>query len=109
MSEKISQNDRDSGPALITICAADEGGGMGASMNEDDFVKFVGSLRAKDYIDAEMLRSAGVKSRYEKLFGTPERAARTVFDAFKCSMEAPICDLGARNYDALLEWLRGSV
>ena len=58
-------------------------------MNKDDFGRF----RAKDCIDAEMLLSAGVKSRYEKLFGTPESAARTVFDAFKCSMEAPIkCD-----------------
>lgn len=33
------------------------------------------TLRA---IDSEMMRSGGVKSRYEKLFGTPERAAETL-------------------------------
>ena len=70
-----------------------------------------------DGMDLCRLYVSGKKSNYEKLFGTPERAAQTVFDAYKCSMEAPIkcddcaaapiCDLGARNYNALLEWLRG--
>ena len=50
------------------------------------------------------------KSRYAKLFGTPERAARTLADNCDdynlcggCSADCESHDC----YDALLEWLRG--
>ena len=32
-------------------------------------------MSAREYIDMEMMRSSGVKSRYDELFGTPERGA----------------------------------
>ena len=67
------------------------------------------TLRA---IDAEMMRSQGAKSRWHELFGTPERAARTLADncpGGSCGgcpgIKAETCGLG--DYDALLEWLRG--
>ena len=53
------------------------------------------------------------ESRYEKLFGTPERAARTMVDMCEggtfddcggCPAALAECKLG--DYDALLEWLR---
>ena len=55
------------------------------------------------------------KSRWFELFGTPERAARTLCDVVSCVETANDCDacefssLCARtdDYDALLEWLRG--
>jgi len=63
-------------------------------------------------------------SRWYQLFGTPERAARTLIDcdAFKdcaccpichdeygdtCEIPGDDCALVMRNYDALLEWLEG--
>lgn len=61
-------------------------------------------------------------SRYAELFGTPERAARTlVVTAYACDSsiycsesdcifkDAPSCppNCGPDDYDALLEWLRG--
>lgn len=57
-------------------------------------------------------------SRYAELFGTPERAARTLADLQTCSLGFDLecdecavyslCQSGARNdCDALLEWLRG--
>jgi hypothetical protein len=62
------------------------------------------------------------KSRWHKLFGTPERAARTIAtQCFGATSEAcdmcvfDECDGKLRNsgtyqtvYDALLEWLRGN-
>lgn len=53
------------------------------------------------------------ESNYEKLFGTPERAARTLQpDSMRCEYcllrdycKDEICLIG--DYDALLEWLRG--
>lgn len=42
-------------------------------------------------------------SNYDKLFGTPERAARTLVDI---SERANLDGIGG-DYDALLEWLRG--
>ena len=57
------------------------------------------------------------KSRWLELFGTPERAARTIIDG--CGLDCVACLLptdcpchGSFNvdntdYDALLEWLRG--
>ena len=53
-------------------------------------------------------------SRYAELFGTPERAARTIADActtdfgdgcIGCPAFGAKCGCG--GYDALLEWLRG--
>ena len=53
-------------------------------------------------------------SRYSELFGTPERAARTMVDMCEggtfddcggCPAALAECKLG--DYDALLEWLRG--
>ena len=63
----------------------------------------------------------GTESNYEKLFGTPERAARTMAtQCFGATSEAcdmcvfDECDGKLRNsgtyqtaYDALLEWLMG--
>lgn len=60
------------------------------------------------------------ESNYEKLFGTPEKAARTLFE-IKCGEKSckgcPIaepcaeCDVmldgGKALHDVLLEWLRG--
>ena len=63
------------------------------------------------------LQGVGDESRYTALFGTPERAARTAYDMHECSLgmpiecddcaAKPICESGAKDYDALLEWLRG--
>ena len=55
------------------------------------------------------------ESNYTRLFGTPERAARTLCDVVSCVEAAIDCDacefssLCARtgDYDALLEWLGG--
>lgn len=58
-------------------------------------------------------------SRYAELFGTPERAARTLeaipcgnLPCSKCPMFKPCCCDGVKEdedtfYDVLLEWLRG--
>ena len=58
------------------------------------------------------------ESRYSELFGTPERAARTIIDTL-AACEGPKCTSGRcpfrqlqhcpdyDDYDALLEWLRG--
>ena len=51
------------------------------------------------------------ETRYEKLFGTPERAARTLAENCSCGncgacpASTSVCECG--HYDALLEWLRG--
>ena len=61
---------------------------------------------------------ADADSRWHELFGTPERAARTLADLQTCSLGFDfecdecavysLCQSGARNdRDALLEWLRG--
>lgn len=67
-------------------------------------------LRYCDFYD-------GGESNYEKLFGTPERAARTLmeFSPLACSYCALYSACGDDmdkgcllcDYDALLEWLRG--
>ena len=60
------------------------------------------------------LQDAGGESRYSELFGTPERAARTLengsplcdwCDTNACEKRGGECSLF--DYDALLEWLRG--
>lgn len=59
-------------------------------------------------------RKGGKESNYEKLFGTPERAARTLVDSCNddydygcggCPVERVNCKCG--DYNAILEWLRG--
>lgn len=55
------------------------------------------------------------ESNYEKLFGTPEKAARTLLDACdNCGQNdcsgCKVYELtsgGDLDYDAMLEWLRG--
>ena len=56
----------------------------------------------------------GGETRYEQLFGTPERAARTLyrFCAYCFCGDCATCGVPywadyTRDYDALLEWLRG--
>lgn len=55
-------------------------------------------------------------TNYEKLFGTPERAARTLIDSCNddydygcggCPVARINCKCG--DYDALLEWLESDV
>ena len=45
-------------------------------------------------------------SRWHELFGTPERAARTLERKF-ASCNGNVCIAPNVDYDALLEWLRG--
>ena len=62
------------------------------------------------------LQGVGGESRYTALFGTPERAARTIIKTCYETTECEACpifhaDINALNvncsdYDALLEWLR---
>lgn len=57
------------------------------------------------------------ESNYEKLFGTPERAARTLDGFNKCEADpafscdgctvSEACVLRYFDYDTALEWLRG--
>ena len=65
----------------------------------------------------ETYMAVDVNSRWHELFGTPERAARTLFsdgrhaDCADCMIHdgCYAVDLGClvEDYDALLEWLRG--
>ena len=67
----------------------------------------------------DMAQGSADKSRWFELFGTPERATRTAYDMHECSLGVPIecddcaakpiCASGAKNYDALLEWLKSEV
>lgn len=60
----------------------------------------------------------GGESRYEKLFGTPERAAQTLYSKVdpickgcglwdECIKSPEVEQCLIIDYDALLEWLRG--
>lgn len=59
------------------------------------------------------LQGVGGKSRYSELFGTPERAARTLERITIVCHTFAICDTCSQeyciddDYDALLEWLKG--
>ena len=62
----------------------------------------------------DFIRKPDDKSRWAKLFGTPERAARTLIDSCNddydygcggCPVARVNCKCG--DYYALLEWLRG--
>ena len=55
-------------------------------------------------------------TRYYKLFGTPERAARTLLDMCKCAEFCDYCPLYGQGVEhcefpdatsSVLEWLRG--
>lgn len=72
--------------------------------------------RTKAAIDDWMAVKDGRESRWHKLFGTPERAARTLekgktlcawCDKQTCSTSGGECRI--YDYDELLEWLRGDV
>ena len=71
--------------------------------------------RPMDGMDSCRLYVSGKESNYERLFGTPERAAQTLANACaKCSdnfpcWECPLSDISGSNvYEPeLLEWLRG--
>lgn len=78
--------------------------------------------RTKTAIDDWMAVKDGRKSRWHELFGTPERAARTLecschllyglkVDGFVACIGCPVYDKDADvddcYYDALLEWLWG--
>lgn len=60
-------------------------------------------------------KAVDTHSRWHELFGTPERAARTLCDVVSCVEAANDCDacefsglcVRTGDYDALLEWLRG--
>jgi hypothetical protein len=79
---------------------------------------------AADTIESLSDKLQGVMgTRYCELFGTPERAARTLIDcnAFKQCVDCPVCHdergetceipgdcaFVMRDYDALLDWLEG--
>ena len=70
--------------------------------------------RPMDGMDSCRLYVSGKESRYEELFGTPERAAQTLrrFCADCFCGDCATCGVPewanyTRDYDALLEWLRG--
>ena len=57
------------------------------------------------------IQRAGVESNYEKLFGTPERAARMFMGICDKVPDCGVCQISEIieercNYDALLEWLK---
>ena len=65
-------------------------------------------------IESCRLYVSGKESNYSKLFGTPERAARTIVDSCNddydygcggCPVARVNCKCG--DYDTLLEWLLG--
>ena len=77
--------------------------------NDDTMCVSMGYFTPEQAI-AATLGSNG-KSRYTELFGTPERAARTL-ESIKCGDtfcdECPIAEpCGACDVDVMLEWLRG--
>lgn len=76
------------------------------------------SFRVRQMVEHYFGGEVGKTSRYSELFGTLERAARTLADLQTCSLGFDLecdecavyslCKSGARNdRDALLEWLRG--
>jgi hypothetical protein len=71
-------------------------------------------IKAEDYARENMLLKRDNDTRWHELFGTPERAARTIADActtdpgdgcIGCPAFGAKCGCG--GYDALLEWLKG--
>ncbi len=88
--------------------------------DESDWTWHDVAVRMADEITATL--GGGGKSRWHALFGTPEKAARTLtVTAYACDSsiycsesdcifkDAPSCppNCGPDDYDALLEWMRG--
>ena len=72
------------------------------------------SFRVRQMVEHYFGGKVGKTSRYSELFGTPERAARTLrrFCADCYCGDCATCGVPewanyTRDYDALLEWLRG--
>lgn len=67
--------------------------------------------RPMDGMDSCRLYVSGKESRYEKLFGTPERAAKTIADNCKYLSHCGSCPIPVGNCDGeestVLEWLKG--
>lgn len=70
--------------------------------------------------DDVVLARGGLKSNYDRLFGTPEQVARTLMYMFACKDSRPWvtceecvilggCAVRSNGYDALLEWLKQEV
>lgn len=81
-----------------------EDGYMDAYRNEGEpIVDYVYTLRSGTCQNVSDLSDD--KSRWAELFGTPERAARTLHELCGgcCGLPENVRD----DYDALLEWLRG--
>lgn len=85
--------------------------------NDDAWLGFLGACE-QDITPEQAIAATlggGDSSRYAKLFGTPERAARTIMrmcdgmercDYCPCFDQGGICP-DTDDCDALLEWLRG--
>ena len=74
------------------------------------------SFRVRQMVEHYFGGEVGKTSRYAELFGTPERAARTLVDSCNddydygcggCPVARVNCKCG--DYDALLEWLESEV
>ena len=82
------------------------------------------SFRVRQMVEHYFGGEVGKTSRHAELFGTPERAARTMANVCRFTHGGELCDrcqcylfdscdrtlrLGSEQkiYDALLEWLRG--
>ena len=77
------------------------------------------SFRVRQMVEHYFGGEVGKTSRYSELFGTPERAARTLMEfaplsCFRCALyDYDVCgdvlgeDCLLGDYDALLEWLGG--
>ena len=73
------------------------------------------SFRVRQMVEHYFGGEVGKTSRHAELFGTPERAARTISVTATCMEPTTVCpdciykyycDTEC-SYDALLEWLRG--
>ena len=83
--------------------------GYGGSVSRDPYIRDAAVMlrEAADTIESLSDKLQGViGTRYCELFGTPERAARTLERKF-ASCNGNVCIAPNVDYDALLEWLRG--
>lgn len=99
--------------------AADAIEGLRDSLNEVADRWADAQIDAEVYARENMLLKVYNDTRWHELFGTPERAARTLeaipcgnLPCSKCPMFKPCCCDGVKEdeetfYDVLLEWLRG--
>lgn len=69
------------------------------------------SFRVRQMVEHYFGGEVGKTSRYAELFGTPERAARTLVDNCEDHHFCEGCPADGKDhdctYDALLKWLRG--